>query len=268
MDPSTVLEETTQDVSNLRAEFKFIMDEIKSNDFLLFEKKKKLFQRESQLQKFGKQQQQGQVSENGKEAEMLNKLKSDVDMCENVQGEKCILANTALFLITKHLNKLQKSIQLLEEENLLAPLEDDKEADSGGEVSRESSVMSSAGERKRKQTPLSSVVKKKKKTERGSSRNREGTPVGGLGSDSNFDLNEYNDDLFSGMNQNEEDDKQLYCFCHSISYGEMVACDGANCKYEWFHYGCVNLKEPPKGQWYCPDCRQELASSRLKKKKI
>ncbi|KAK1290927.1 PHD finger protein ING1 [Acorus calamus] len=45
-----------------------------------------------------------------------------------------------------------------------------------------------------------------------------------------------------------------YCFCNQVSFGEMVACDHPNCKIEWFHYGCVGLKEQPKGKWYCPDC--------------
>ncbi|KAK7847493.1 phd finger protein ing1 [Quercus suber] len=39
-----------------------------------------------------------------------------------------------------------------------------------------------------------------------------------------------------------------------ISYGEMVACDNNDCKIEWFHFGCVGLKEQPKGKWYCSDC--------------
>ncbi|XP_075113134.1 PHD finger protein ING1 isoform X2 [Nicotiana tabacum] len=45
-----------------------------------------------------------------------------------------------------------------------------------------------------------------------------------------------------------------YCFCNQVSYGEMVACDNPNCKIEWFHYGCVGLKEQPKGKWFCADC--------------
>lgn len=68
------------------------------------------------------------------------------------------------------------------------------------------------------------------------------------------------------MNDNEKEDQNLYCFCQRVSFGEMVACDGPNCKYEWFHYECVNLTEPPKGTWYCPDCKQEM-SKKLKKKK-
>lgn len=125
-----------------------------------------------------------------------------------------------------------------------------------------------SGERRRKATPTAAVVAPKRKRRADSTpvpRQKDSTPGGG--SDANFDLQDYNDDLFSGYNQAEEDDKQLYCFCQSVSYGEMVACDGPNCKYEWFHYTCVNLKEPPKGAWYCPDCRQELANTRLKKRK-
>lgn len=42
-------------------------------------------------------------------------------------------------------------------------------------------------------------------------------------------------------------DEEIFCICRSVSYGEMVACDGENCKYEWFHLPCVQLDAPPKG---------------------
>ncbi|KAM5553463.1 PHD finger protein ING1 [Rosa sericea] len=45
-----------------------------------------------------------------------------------------------------------------------------------------------------------------------------------------------------------------YCLCNQVSYGDMVACDNPNCKIEWFHFGCVGLKDQPKGKWYCQDC--------------
>ncbi|BAT96195.1 hypothetical protein VIGAN_08309200 [Vigna angularis var. angularis] len=45
-----------------------------------------------------------------------------------------------------------------------------------------------------------------------------------------------------------------YCICNQVSYGAMVACDNPNCKIEWFHFGCVGLKEQPKGKWYCSNC--------------
>lgn len=66
------------------------------------------------------------------------------------------------------------------------------------------------------------------------------------------------------------DDDELYCFCQQVSYGAMVACDNPNCKYEWFHYDCVGLKEPPVGVWYCPECRKDVKkdTKREKKKKL
>lgn len=38
----------------------------------------------------------------------------------------------------------------------------------------------------------------------------------------------------------------------------MIACDGANCKIEWFHVGCVGIKnhaELKGAKWYCPSCQ-------------
>jgi len=51
-----------------------------------------------------------------------------------------------------------------------------------------------------------------------------------------------------------EEDKNLYCFCQKLSYGTMVGCDDDDCRYQWFHVGCVGLKDPPEGGWYCPEC--------------
>ncbi|WKY04530.1 hypothetical protein Q1695_005498 [Nippostrongylus brasiliensis] len=52
-----------------------------------------------------------------------------------------------------------------------------------------------------------------------------------------------------------------YCFCHQVSFGQMVACDGPSCKNEWFHFQCVGLTSSPVGKWFCDDCK----SSRKKK---
>ncbi|KAK0394729.1 hypothetical protein QR680_000903 [Steinernema hermaphroditum] len=57
----------------------------------------------------------------------------------------------------------------------------------------------------------------------------------------------------------EDNDLRTWCICEEKSYGEMVACDGKQCPYEWFHYHCVNVTEPPKGTWLCPHCRQQAA---------
>ncbi|KAJ8298555.1 hypothetical protein KUTeg_023898 [Tegillarca granosa] len=38
--------------------------------------------------------------------------------------------------------------------------------------------------------------------------------------------------------------------------GKMIACDNDKCVYGWFYMSCLKLKRPPKGKWYCPDCRK------------
>lgn len=57
-----------------------------------------------------------------------------------------------------------------------------------------------------------------------------------------------------GSDEEAGEDTTTYCFCEQVSYGEMVACDNDSCEREWFHYGCVGLKEPPIGKWYCSEC--------------
>ncbi|KFM60716.1 Inhibitor of growth protein 4, partial [Stegodyphus mimosarum] len=48
-----------------------------------------------------------------------------------------------------------------------------------------------------------------------------------------------------------------YCFCHQVSYGEMIGCDNPDCPIEWFHFACVGLTSKPKGKWYCSNCSAE-----------
>jgi inhibitor of growth protein 3 len=64
--------------------------------------------------------------------------------------------------------------------------------------------------------------------------------------------------------EGEEDDTQVYCVCQRVSFGDMVACDNDDCPHQWFHWGCVDLKAEPKGEWLCPHCR-DLPRSRIVK---
>lgn len=67
------------------------------------------------------------------------------------------------------------------------------------------------------------------------------------------------DDLTSGEGDIDADEP-TYCYCNSVSYGEMVACDADGCAREWFHLACVGLKVAPaeKSKWYCEDCKDRL----------
>ncbi|KAK9457636.1 inhibitor of growth proteins N-terminal histone-binding-domain-containing protein [Dipodascopsis uninucleata] len=66
--------------------------------------------------------------------------------------------------------------------------------------------------------------------------------------------------------EEENNDSALYCFCQQVSYGDMIACDNPDCQYEWFHYGCVGLKAPPSGLWYCSaECEQVCSNKKGRK---
>ncbi|ODV93259.1 hypothetical protein PACTADRAFT_51875 [Pachysolen tannophilus NRRL Y-2460] len=54
----------------------------------------------------------------------------------------------------------------------------------------------------------------------------------------------------------------VYCYCQQVSFGEMVGCDGDDCKREWFHLPCIGLTDPPKGKWYCSDCLARMKKNR------
>ncbi|KAF2711845.1 hypothetical protein K504DRAFT_465580 [Pleomassaria siparia CBS 279.74] len=66
------------------------------------------------------------------------------------------------------------------------------------------------------------------------------------------------DEDMSGVGQEEdESDDTKYCFCQRVSFGDMVACDNDDCRFQWFHWECVNIKEEPVGDWLCPDCKNK-----------
>uniref|UniRef100_A0A915HR13 PHD-type domain-containing protein n=1 Tax=Romanomermis culicivorax TaxID=13658 RepID=A0A915HR13_ROMCU len=52
----------------------------------------------------------------------------------------------------------------------------------------------------------------------------------------------------------DQSDQQRWCICNRVSFGNMVACDDKDCPFEWFHYECVGITQPPKGKWFCPHC--------------
>ena len=52
----------------------------------------------------------------------------------------------------------------------------------------------------------------------------------------------------------------VYCLCQQEEHGLMIACDGENCPFQWFHYACVGIKRKPKGQWFCQDCKKHRKS--------
>ncbi|KAJ7103161.1 hypothetical protein B0H15DRAFT_767414 [Mycena belliarum] len=62
----------------------------------------------------------------------------------------------------------------------------------------------------------------------------------------------------AGDGEGDGDDKP-YCFCQRVSFGQMIACDDANCQWEWFHIACIGLTTPPDGRWFCDTCKSKRA---------
>ena len=73
------------------------------------------------------------------------------------------------------------------------------------------------------------------------------------------------DEIARELDDDDGDDTK-YCFCHNVSYGDMVACDNENCPYQWFHWGCIGITEEPVGEWLCPHCRK-LPANQIRKAK-
>ncbi|KAK7790089.1 hypothetical protein R5R35_013010 [Gryllus longicercus] len=63
-------------------------------------------------------------------------------------------------------------------------------------------------------------------------------------------------------NVTQQKNENLYCYCQCPydEVSEMIACDGKDCSIEWFHFECVGIMVPPKGKWFCPDCRKKTAA--------
>ncbi|XP_019757010.2 uncharacterized protein LOC109535537 [Dendroctonus ponderosae] len=72
------------------------------------------------------------------------------------------------------------------------------------------------------------------------------------------------DELVSKSEPPKLPQPQLYCYCRCPydEVSEMIGCDSNDCEIEWFHFECVGIMVPPKGQWFCPDCRKKKQQQR------
>ncbi|XP_066933270.1 uncharacterized protein [Clytia hemisphaerica] len=59
--------------------------------------------------------------------------------------------------------------------------------------------------------------------------------------------------------EEEEGDSERYCFCREPGWlgGNFVPCANEDCKIQWYHLQCVNLKDFPMEDWKCPRCLDE-----------
>jgi inhibitor of growth protein 3 len=66
------------------------------------------------------------------------------------------------------------------------------------------------------------------------------------------------------VDMDEASDDTKYCYCHDVSHGDMIACDNADCKIQWFHWTCAGITSEPQGEWLCREC-SKLPRSQIRK---
>ncbi|CUM45941.1 Chromatin modification-related protein YNG2 [Debaryomyces fabryi] len=285
MDTTTVLDKYTQDLSNLPLEVKHLLQELKNKDVQLQEARKRYQTKDNQIHKFIRAN--GTLTKHPKEQQIYNKIEEDMVLVKKLQKEKILLANTALFLVSKHLSNFETDIAKLERDELLPPVDNVMELDtpssdmnsvinglsdnlSGTTTPRGHSASTPVAD-----SAANSMLRKAQK--RKHALNIKGTsgltkPSKRMKSE-DFEDKKYDSDSLSRSNEGpgnngEDADNNLYCFCQRVSFGEMIGCDNDDCKFEWFHWSCVGITAPPKDDeiWYCPDCAPKMEKRKKKRK--
>lgn len=92
---------------------------------------------------------------------------------------------------------------------------------------------------------------------------RKKKPMDGKATENAPFIDSFKPSALTSVDMPVDPNEPTYCICHQVSFGQMVACDGPDCKNEWFHFQCVGLTSSPVGKWYCDQCKE----SRKKKTK-
>ncbi|CAN3364456.1 chromatin modification-related protein Yng2p [Diutina catenulata] len=277
MDTASVLDKYTQDLSNLPSEVRFLLEELRNKDTQLQEVRKRWQSRDAQLHKAIKQG--STLQKHPKEAQINQKIDEDQKTVNKLQQEKVLLANSALFLVSKHLFAFEADIAKLEADDLLPPesavFVDEYKSEYG--VS-DSGLSGSATPRTNTPVNPTDPVRRSLKRKMGRTMGSRLKRRLHLDDDDDDDLSRFSAGSFA-LTKDEFDhphsgpgddaDNNLYCFCQRVSFGEMIGCDNDDCKYEWFHWSCVGITSPPKDDevWYCPDCSPKM-EKRKKKRKV
>lgn len=294
-----MLEQQTQSMSNLPDELKFLLKQLREKDMDLYTIRKDIQQKDGLIQKHIKIN--GSLSKYPGEEQVYDSINEQYKKAMKIQRQKCVIANTALYLLTKHLKSLEQDAEKLEasgEPKIIGMLDDIGSSDpeavelltegmlqaSLGQTSpspqvssrrygsrrgrsrhsmsrsrshsrerRSSSVSSSASLSARRRARMESLPSRSSSAD-----NKTAGEVVRANGRRKMEKSNSGTVMIPQANRKNGEDTQLYCFCRQVSYGNMIACDNKDCKYEWFHWSCVGLTAPPKGIWYCPDCQKRM----------
>lgn len=266
MDTTAVLDKYTQDLQNLPLEIKYLFDELKTKDLQLAEARKRYQSKESLLHKFIKAN--GTLTKHPKEAALYQKIEEEMATVQKIQKEKIVIANTALFLVSKHVFNFETDIQKLERDELLAPIDQEALEESLDETATGTATPRETPDPVRKKRSYSMVrrYKRHKSEDFHEPKSEDGATAVFGGRQSQAHPGAVGRIPAGGGG--EDADNNLYCFCQRVSFGEMIGCDNDDCKYEWFHWLCVGITSPPKDDeiWYCPDCAPKMEKRKKRKK--
>lgn len=257
MDTTAVLEKYTQDLSNLPLEVRHLFDELKAKDTYLQEVRRRYQSRDTQLHKFIKAN--GTLIKHPKEQVLTQKIEEDMVLVQKIQKEKILIANTALFLISKHMYNFEADVQKLEKDDLLAPAENDDLEDSDDDTL---TARATPDPVRKKRTY--SVMKNRYKRPKSEDYYVDDEVLSGPSSRHTSAAVQSHVRVSGG----DDTDNNLYCFCQRVSFGEMIGCDNDDCKFEWFHWSCVGITSPPKDDkvWYCPDCAPKMEKRKKRRR--
>jgi len=180
--------------------------------------------------------QQGQEPD----TKLLKQIRQDHKTCLEYGDEKVALAVQTYELVDKHIRDLDRDLKKFEEE-----------LEQGDQITEQEAKRERKGEGKE----IASKGKSRAKLE-------QQAMVTPLQTQSNKATRKKYVADSETQNMPIDPNEPTYCLCNRVSFGEMVGCDNPDCKIEWFHFECVGLTAPPKGKWYCPECKN------LKKFKI
>ncbi|KAI7903044.1 uncharacterized protein BX663DRAFT_509334 [Cokeromyces recurvatus] len=281
-DSGRYLQEYIQSLENLPSEIQYHWAEIRNRYDQAKAPERRIRSGQHDLAKIHKQWFTQEIDKREKllksQPILIQRIKNDYNKLEDLANERVSLAEEALKLVDRHLIRLQQDLDKHDREHPeLAPvntlptrsytiahgrrqfdldLDEEDEEEEEEELDDESSVKS--GLDKNRDKSQTYHIKKLKEEE------EDNLLV--------FDP-DYYETMLANRHQKkkkkearEATDKEepLYCYCQQVSYGEMVACDGEHCPYEWFHMECVGVEEPPKGAWFCEHCSAELRNHKRK----
>lgn len=280
-DAGFVLIDYLSSIDNLPPEINHIFAEMRNKELVISEASRRISSRDSSLQKYIRQH--GALQVHPKERSLTENIRKDYELLISTTQDKKSMADKALALINKHFLRLDQKINKLEAEGQLVPEPDEPPTPISTPLS--ASRGAAGGSRLRYANGSVRSQKRRESSTKHTKRHHHVLED----DDDDEDDEEYIDDSsmldhgrddmredvrFRGGNGAtyhgdskrvsaiQDDDREVYCFCRQVSYGEMVACDDPDCELEWFHLGCVGLKNPPLGKWYCNACRERREGRR------